>query len=42
MVDGARQSVQFFKQNALIIESNRAFPIFLYEVFHYLICLIKL
>ena len=42
MVVGARQSVQVFRQNVRLLESNRALSKFLYGVSHCLISIAKL
>ena len=42
MVVGARQSVQLFRQNIWLLESNRALSKFLYGVSHYIISIVKL
>ena len=42
MVVGPRQSFQFFRQNTLLFENNRALSKFLYEVLHYLVSITEL
>ena len=42
MVVEARQSVQLFRQNIWLLESNRALSKFLYGVSHYIISIVKL
>ena len=41
MTVGARQSFQFLRQNTRFLENNRALSKFSYEIFHYLISIIK-
>ena len=38
---GARQSIEFFRQNTWFLENNRALPKFFYGILHYVISIIK-
>ena len=42
VVVGTCQSFKFLRQNTWFLENNRALSIFLHEILHYLISIIKL